>query len=272
MTRKFPFRMIAVDVGNSALKIGVLNAQGQLGAAPGEVFDHVAAISKTDVSDLQFACQLASVVDLSSDLRLRWCVVSVNDSVESQLAQWVQRHRPDDEYAKLQHIDMPIRTNVPSPEDVGMDRLAAALAVNQSRPGDRSAIVIDAGTAITVDLVSADGIFQGGAILPGFRTSAQALALAAEALPRIEPIGLSQTVPPIGKSTLQAIQSGLTWGCIGAVKELVRRIGSQLSDGPLVYCTGGVGDEIGQLLGQKVQLDEHLVLRGALLGGAQLRK
>src|SRR5207247_7904642 len=83
--------------------------------------------------------------------------------------------RADDKIRMLTHRDLPIQARVDFPDRVGLDRLAAAVAANVIRRQSRPAIVIDAGSAITVDFVAADGAFEGGVILPGFRMSAEAL-------------------------------------------------------------------------------------------------
>src|SRR6185295_3956598 len=112
---------------------------------------------------------------------------------------------------------------VEEPARVGIDRLLAALAANHLRRPERAAIVADLGTAITVDLLSENGTFEGGAILPGIGMSSRALAEQTDALPRVA-IEPSQGTPTsLGKSTEAAIRSGLYWGTIGAMSELIGR-------------------------------------------------
>ena len=85
----------------------------------------------------------------------------------------------------LTAADLPIAVGLEHPERVGLDRLAAAAAVNRLRSPDRGAIIVDTGSAVTVDLVSADGIFCGGAILPGIDMSARALHEFTDLLPLV---------------------------------------------------------------------------------------
>ena len=102
---------------------------------------------------------------------------------------------------------------------MGLDRLAAAVAANVLRDASRPAIVIGAGSAITVNLVAADGAFEGGVILPGFRMSAEAL-YGADLLPLTVLAPNDEPPPIVGKNTEAAIRSGLFWGAVGAVREI----------------------------------------------------
>ena len=91
-----------------------------------------------------------------------------------------------------------------------MDRLAAAVAANRLHQ-NCPAVVVDAGTAITVDSVAVDGVFQGGIIMPGMRMMLRSLATGTDLLPLIE-AGFSDAIPDvIGRSTEDAIRSGVFW-------------------------------------------------------------
>ena len=105
--------------------------------------------------------------------------------------------------------------------------------------GSRPALVIDLGTACTVDLIAPDGGFEGGAIFPGVFLSARALHTGTATLPQLSPDSSDSTPPPVGKSTQAAIASGLYWGTIGAVRELVDQISQQCDNSPQLFFTGG---------------------------------
>jgi type III pantothenate kinase len=189
---------------------------------------------------------------------------------QESFAAWILQRRPQDQYLVLNHAHFPLEIDVRYPERVGTDRLAAAVAANLGRSPDRGIIVIDAGTAITVDLLTPDGVFRGGAILPGLETAAAALAAATDALPHVELRGPSAAPSAIGKSTADAILSGLVWGCVGAVRELIARISEEAGLDPELCCTGGAGRLLAQLLGPQCLYDPQLVLRGIALTGWQL--
>ena len=208
----------------------------------------------------------AVLMQLSND-PLHWYAASVHRAVEKQLAAWIRAHRPADSYVLLQTTDFPLTIDVRSPERVGADRLAGAVAANELRHPQRSAIIVDAGTAVTVDLVTADGVFRGGAILPGIQTAARGLASATDALPLLENLDLSTGPAPIGKSTQEAMRSGIVWGCVGAVRELITQMSATLPHVPNVFCTGGDGMHLARLIDRDMKYDPNLVLRGIALTG-----
>ena len=148
---------------------------------------------------------------------------------------------------------IPVKIDVETPEKVGIDRLLSAVAANALRPASRAAIVIDSGTATTVNYVSRDGLFCGGAILPGLEMSAKALHRYTAVLPLL-PVNELGGEPPVapGRNTREAIRNGLFWGQVGAIRELVRQhcirnglrepdfdAGCDLIDCPWLVMTGG---------------------------------
>jgi type III pantothenate kinase len=148
---------------------------------------------------------------------------------------------------RIRHLsfrDVPLPIRVEAPERVGIDRLLAALTANHLRQQDRPAVVIDLGTAITVDLVSAQGEFCGGAILPGFALSARALAEQTDALPLVSFVAEDQEPAPVGKSTVGAIESGLYWGAVGAIRELICQYTAAAVPPPDVFLTGGAAERV----------------------------
>ena len=123
------------------------------------------------------------------------------------------------------------------PEQTGPDRLAAALGGISKYPG-KNLIIIDWGTATTIDAVSRDGCFLGGTIFPGLGTAGKSLGKAASALPEIQP---GRPVAVLGKNTEQAILSGLFYSQAGAVREIIRQLGKECFSGEdsLTIGTGG---------------------------------
>jgi type III pantothenate kinase len=126
---------------------------------------------------------------------------------------------------------------VDNPKEVGADRVVNAIGAVE-RLG-APVIVVDFGTATTVDLISAEAEYCGGAIAPGLEISAAALVSATAALRRVE------LVPPraaVGRSTVDAIQSGLIFGYAGLVDGLIDRIASELGTPAPVIATGGLAE------------------------------
>ena len=96
----------------------------------------------------------------------------------------------------------------------GIDRLVDAVAANRLRKSHRPAAIVDVGTAITVDLVAADGAFLGGSILPGIALSARALHEFTDLLPLVDVGELVEPPPALGTDTEAAMRSGLFWGAM----------------------------------------------------------
>ncbi len=130
-------------------------------------------------------------------------------------------------------LGVPIR--IRRPEQVGADRLVAAVGAHKAHGGPL--IVIDSGTATTFDIVGADGGFEGGIIAPGINLSMRALHDAAAQLPRIE---IRDPGAVIGQDTVSAMQAGVFWGYIELIDGLVRRIKSEYGSPMTTVATGGV--------------------------------
>ena len=124
-----------------------------------------------------------------------------------------------------------------NPLEVGSDRIAGAIAAAQRLPS-RDLIVVDCGTATTLDVVTSDGDYLGGVILPGIGVSAEALASRTAKLPRVE---IARPESVLGRSTVESIQSGLYHGHAGAVRHLVAELTREVFGGkrPHVLGTGG---------------------------------
>ena len=145
-------------------------------------------------------------------------------------------------------------------EQVGADRLLAAAAAYE-RHG-RALIVIDAGTAITVDYVTARGEFAGGAIAPGMDASARMLRDIAAQLPYVRPLPARRA---IAKTTEDAIRAGLYFGHAGMVDNIVKEIAKEARARPLVVATGGDAELIKRACPQIKHVHPHLVLEGLRL-------
>jgi type III pantothenate kinase len=124
-----------------------------------------------------------------------------------------------------------------NPLEVGADRIADALGATEMFP-DENIVIVDFGTATTVSVTNRDKEFLGGAILPGLRISMEALEQKTSRLPTVEIVPIREVV---GRSTVESIQSGLYFGAIGSVRELLRLIAQEAFAGerPRVIGTGG---------------------------------
>ncbi|MBA4032070.1 MAG: hypothetical protein C0478_14430 [Planctomyces sp.] len=136
-------------------------------------------------------------------------------------------------------LELPLAIDVEAPERVGLDRLFNAVAGNTIRRPDQPALLIDAGTATTIDWLDAQGRFCGGAILPGIELGARALHQYTALLPLVSRQELSAPHPSsIGRNTRAAMSSGLYWGHVGAIRELSSRMSTE-TEPPVMLLTGG---------------------------------
>lgn len=156
--------------------------------------------------------------------------------------------------------DVGIEIDLPRPEDVGADRLVNALAVVSEYKAP--AIVIDFGTATTFDVIDAQGRYAGGVIAPGIDLSLNALHSAASKLPKIN---VAKPARAIGKSTVEAMQSGIFWGYAGLIEGIVTRIKVELGGDVLVLATGGLAPLFAEECKFISKVDELLTLKGLLL-------
>ncbi|PQO44833.1 type III pantothenate kinase [Blastopirellula marina] len=248
-----PESFVAVDIGNSRVHLARFeNFRAEEVTAPISTYSYTT--SSIDIPGLR---------EWIGKSELPWFAVSVHRPALASLEVFSKSESGIKSFTTLDHSRLPIEVTLAEPAKVGADRLAAAVAANQMRANGRPAIVVDAGTAITIDVLSADGKFIGGAILPGMRTSAKALAAQTDALPQIE-VDLANQPPAVGTNTIEAMQSGLFWGSVGAVRETIRRITDQLSSDqpPQVFFSGGDVNYLAPWIDLEIETIDHLVLRG----------
>ncbi len=162
------------------------------------------------------------------------------------------------------HSEMPLPFELAydTPHTLGADRLAAAAAgwvLFGSANHDRSVVVIDAGTAVTYEIIERPGRYVGGAIAPGPDLLQAALHHGTAQLPSI-PLVLPDRV--IGRSTREAIQSGVMYGFVDAVRGMLVRIGDQLGEIPLTVATGGWSTVLKAHLPEIQHAEPDLVLHG----------
>lgn len=214
--------VLACDVGNSAV--------------------HFAHVKGEAVSPAQ-AIRIGELAGLGKALAELWAAMpkprkvvagSVNPTALKALEAAAQETLGEPALVIGRDLPLPIDTDLPHPEKAGVDRLCAAVAA-YDRLG-AACVVADFGTAITIDAVNDDGVFLGGAILPGLSTAAAALHAGTAQLPKVE---LESPDWVYGKDTRQAIVGGLVYGARGALRERIEAYATDLGHWPLVIVTGG---------------------------------
>jgi type III pantothenate kinase len=209
-----PVRLLAVDVGNSTVKCAVLRAGAwqvlmRVPTWPVEGLSSrlTEALPHAEVASLRGARCVAASVCPPADV----AVAAFAQAAGAAPAAFFGRDLP-----------VPIPAKLLRPEEAGVDRLLLALGAREGYGSP--CIVVSAGTAVTVDLVDADGAFAGGAIAPGFALAARALHEGTALLPLVEP---ARPHDAVGRATAEALRSGVYWSCAGGVRALARQYGSR---------------------------------------------
>lgn len=155
----------------------------------------------------------------------------------------------------IAHKNIDLKIALKNKGEIGVDRLVNALAA--SKLYGLPVIIIDFGTATTFCAVSVDGTYQGGAIAPGINLSRESLHEKTAKLPLIN---LKETKKAVGKSTVEAMESGIYIGYVGLVKELLERFKQEIGEARVV-ATGGYAKLLSKALKFDI-IDEHLTLKG----------
>ena len=255
--------LVAIDVGNTRTKLGVFApADSAPLPVPQRMFSWGPDWNLTELDDW-----LGQRPE-----RFAWRLASVNQAGSERIKAWLAA-RGVGQPSELTVADVPVPSLVDEPDKVGVDRLVGVLAVNRLRAADRPAVIVSLGTAITVDLVSPEGAFLGGAIMPGIGISARALHEFTDLLP-LEPMWeLTEPPPALGKTTSGCLQAGLFWGAIGGVRELVYQL-CQAGPWPQIFVTGGAGESAARQLTRAGEepavLVPHLTLSGIAIANHRI--
>uniref|UniRef100_A0A7C4QU77 Type III pantothenate kinase n=1 Tax=Schlesneria paludicola TaxID=360056 RepID=A0A7C4QU77_9PLAN len=210
-----PPAVLAADVGNSRIKYGWF-APAKQGPPPWP------ECREFTVTPLEAPVPVEQLRRWQSGGKGWLILAGSNPRVVERVAREWEAASRQRAWVLRQRSALPLTIAVESPETVGLDRLLNAVAVNVLRPRERAAIVVDSGTATTVDLITAEGAFAGGAILPGLALSAQALHHYTALLPLLSLADLGPDLPaPLGRNTRGALRSGIYWGQVGAIRELI---------------------------------------------------
>jgi type III pantothenate kinase len=243
--------VVVADVGNTRIKWGRCAAEG--------VVDQ-ASLPADDPDAWQRQLEAWKVV-----MPALWVLAGVHPDRLARLERWLAQ-RGDGVTILRNWLDLGLSVLLDRPERVGIDRLLNALAARDRGPGP--AVLIDAGSAVTVDWLDEAGCFRGGAILPGFRLMAQALHAYTALLPLIEPPSSIPQLP--GRSTIQAIEAGVYWAAAGGVRALVAELVSQSSNRPRIFLTGGDGPLLLPVLDADVVAWPTMTLEGILQAAKHL--
>lgn len=240
---------LTVDAGNSRIKLALFGDD----QAPMSV-----ETLPTNGDPDEYRRALSSFAGASSIERIGIAAVSATPALDRVFDELV----PATPRLRVQAgLRLPINNTYETPTTLGADRLASAVGawVIYGRPAERPTVVVDAGTAVTYEVVTRDGTFIGGAIAPGPRLQLDALNRGTAQLPRLEDI---ESRSPVGASTRAAIEAGVLYGFVDSVSGMLRRIEHDLGEIPLVVLTGGWSAPLSPSLMMDHVVNPHLVLKG----------
>ena len=243
--------LLAIDIGNTNIVVGVfdgekLKATWRLGTDVHKLEDEYAALmlnllsmkglAFADIDDAIISSSVPPLVTVFEELCRRYFEATpmvVGPGIKTG-----------------------VRISIENPREVGADRVVNAAAAHKLYGGPL--IVIDFGTATTLDAVSEEGDYLGGAIAPGIVISSEALFEHAAKLPRVE---LVRPPKAIGRNSVSAMQSGIVFGYVGLIEGLVARMQKELGGTAKVIATGGLANIIASETGvvDAVELDLTLV-------------
>jgi type III pantothenate kinase len=239
--------LLAINVGNTRTQVGAFH-QGKL--------EQSQSVPSGDVAQLKQALeQCYKIIAEESDVFVLMASVNANGAQAVEQAAAGVIDKPIRRVEK--DIPIPVGRQLDRETIVGEDRLlnaAAAYAVLK-----QTCIVVDAGTAVTIDLVDGEGTFHGGAIAPGARLMLSSLHQHTAQLPEVT---LEKPLEPIGHNTVEAMRTAVYHGLRGMVRELTEQYAENIGTYPLVIATGGDA----QLLFEDYELIDRVVPDLTLIG------
>jgi len=228
--------IIAIDIGNTNIDIGLFtdDIEESIVSAPGDDTKKLTEI-------LTSAWEKIPVLKSSKQGKRNGVIVA--SSVKPAWAKAIKKIAKDalDEKVLLigKDVPLPMELSVDDPDKVGTDRVVAAAAAFDVVAG--AVLIADFGSAVTIDLVDADGIFVGGTILPGFEISAAALVANTAKLPKVK---VKKPETPYGKNTKDAINAGLYYSAVGTLETISRQYAEAIGTWPQTIITGAAAKVI----------------------------
>lgn len=212
--------LVCIDIGNTAVKVLIQTDPNQTAESSISRWTHSIPLSSQDWAESVLAwvlhvCQDRATLPIDE---CQWRIASVHRQASEQLRAVIDEAFPNRSIHLISYRDVPIHLKVDCPERVGIDRLLSAHAALSRYP--KPLIVVDAGSAVTVDYVNENGCFCGGAIFPGLRLQTEALTLGTDSLPSVDwSVVHSGRIP--AKETGEAIALGVFTGVTAAIDRLI---------------------------------------------------
>jgi type III pantothenate kinase len=253
--------LLALDIGNTNIVVGVFEGK--------RLVAHWRCQTQRERTADEFAALMHQWLTMRG-LRFEQMDGMIVSSVVPPMNETIERFAADYCRVKPLFLGPGVKTGmaieVEDPREVGADRIVNSVAAYElygggtaQSPFPTPLIVVDFGTATTLDAVSADGKYLGGAIAPGIGIASDALFRQASRLYRVD---LVKPRRAIGRNTVSCMQSGIVFGYVGLVKELIQRIKAELSADAKVVATGGLADLIASEVPEIAEVNPDLTLEG----------
>lgn len=258
MSHAAPHRTIAIDIGNSRIKFGLLSISDN-----GTDFPELDDSFFVKHGDTIPWDKIGDWVNEAKIEAGEVAVASVNPpALERLINDWGKRSLPQPTIIdKASQLELTVQ--VDAPDRVGIDRLLNGVAGNRIRSAGQPLIILTSGTAGTIDLLNTNGVFVGGSIFSGLEMTARSLHDYTALLPLLTVEELRSDFPsPLGKNTRDAMHAGIFWGHVGAVKELISRMSEPFEQTPELIVTGGAARMLVPHLPSHARWMPHLVLYG----------
>jgi len=237
--------LLAIDIGNTTIGFAVIHKTG-----------HIVTVVTIDTGTKTDKIKAVVAKILRAHVISKAVICSVVPKATKTLEEMLKKSAPVDIIGR--DMVVPIKNRYKNPKQVGQDRLVGAYGAMKIY--GCPLIVVDLGTAITFDVISAKGEYLGGAIVPGIRLSAESLFLKTALLPRID---IQAPRHIIGKTTQESILSGLFYGYGSLCRGVIDLISQQMKVRPKVVMTGGHTRLMKKFVSPKIRIiDEDLVFKG----------
>ncbi|MEP6789474.1 MAG: type III pantothenate kinase [Acidobacteriota bacterium] len=238
--------LLAVDIGNTNIKFGVFDGEKLSSKLSIPTIREISVDVLTKVVSDRLPTPITAAI-----------VCSVVPEVDDVVADFLRQTTNSEPVFVTNNFDFGLKINYEPPSAAGTDRLVNSFAASQKY--GIPCVVCSFGTATTIDIINAERTLLGGLIAPGFATMARALALNTSKLPEVE---FQKPGGVIGRTTIDAIRSGIFFSQIGLLESSISRIADELGETPTVVATGGFAAAVAEYTGVIDKLDESLTLGG----------
>jgi type III pantothenate kinase len=244
--------LLALDAGNTNLTVGIFR--------DGVLADHRRLRTVREQTSDEWGILLLSLLRYASldPAEIHGIIISsVVPPLNAALSEMAQRYFHTEAVFVTARTNTGLTIKVDNPHEVGADRIVNGVAAFQKYGGP--CVVVDLGTAITFDAISADAEYLGGVIAAGIRISAEALFSRTARLPLVD---FRKPAKVIGTNTVASMQSGLYYGALGAIDGMIERMIAELGPETKAIATGG---QAGLIAGGSRfirEVDENLTLDG----------